>query len=104
MAHPFETDVRTMVVLSGNLVLSAADIAANTIFDIDPNGARDITLPDASAANAGTMLVFHNGAGGAEVMTIKSTAQATIVTPTQNESAIVFSTGAVWFGIAGADS
>lgn len=106
MARHFEAlgTVRAQVTLSGNLVLTDEDIAEQTIYDIDPNGARDLTLPDASPDNAGTILFIHNAAGGAEVITVKSTAQATIVTPTQNETAMVVSSGAVWFGIAGADS
>ncbi len=105
MGHSFESAVRALVTMTGTVTLTATDIDQQTIYNYDPGGAaRDLVLPDASAANKGTILFVHNAADAAEVLTIKSTAQATIVTPTQNEAAFVVSTGAVWFGIAGADS
>lgn len=105
MAHPFESEVRSLVTLTGDLTITAADIADQTVWNLDPGGAaRNVTLPDAAPANTGVVLFFHNAADALEVLTIKSTAQASIVTPTQNEAAFVISTGAVWFGIAGANS
>lgn len=104
MAHKFENQVRAVVTMAGNVELTAADIAEQTVYDYDPTAARNLTIPNASEANAGTILFIHNSADAAEVITVKSAAQATIVTPTQAEAAIVISTGAVWFGIAGADS
>lgn len=104
MAHRFESTVRSAVTMTGHVTLTEADIAANTVYDYDPGGAgRNLILPDASEANAGCMVVVHNAADAAEVITVQADS-ATVVTPTQNESAIVFSTGARWFGIAGADS
>jgi hypothetical protein len=53
--------------------------------------------PAASAANKGIVLYIANTADNAEVITIKD-GVGTICTPTQNESAIVWSTGSVWDG------
>jgi hypothetical protein len=83
--------------LSGNKTIATGD---PTMHVIDPAGARDLTLPDV-AANAGRHFIIRNAADAAEVITIKNAAAATICTPTQNETAIVWSNGTTWFGITG---
>ena len=70
---------------------------------IDPNGARDLTLP-AEADSDGLVFVIVNQAGGSEIITIKDDASATICTPTQNETAILFCDGTSWGGLVGANS
>lgn len=99
MAHQFESEVRSTVTMTGNVTLTAADIAGNTVFAYDPGGsARDVTLPDAAAANAGTFLVVHNAADASENITVKSSAPATVATLKRQETAILVSTGALWVG------
>lgn len=101
MAHKF--NVAPAETLAANKTFTQAEVDEYTIFNIDPNGARDLTLP-AVAANEGQFLIVKNSAGGAEVMTFKNVGGDTIVTPTQNESAIIWCDGTVWAGIAGANS
>lgn len=90
----YKTETRT---LSGNITL---ENDSPTMQFIDPNGARTLTLP-AEADSAGLMFFISNEAGGAEVITIQNDAAATIVTPTQNEAAIVFCDGVTWSGMVG---
>lgn len=102
MAHPFAYVVTET--LSGARTLTAAEVANTSVFSFDPGGsARTITLP-AEATSAGQVLFIANTADGAEVITVENDGTDTIVTPTQNESAIVFCDGVAWYGIAGANS
>lgn len=103
MAHAFESASRPTVTLSGNVTLTVADVEANTIFVYDPAGARDLTLPDAADVTPGTMVVIANQADEAEVITVKADG-ATVCTPTQAETAVLFNTGSVWVGLVGANS
>ena len=80
--------------LSANLTLTAD---SPTLLFIDPNGGRDLTLP-AEANSDGLMFIIINRAGGAEILDIKDDSPATIVTPTQNEVALVFCDGTTWEG------
>lgn len=86
--------------LAGNLTLTCA--SAKFQF-LDPNGARDLTLPP-EASSKGLEFVVVNAAGGAEVITIKNDAAGTICTPTQNETAHLFCDGTTWAGSVGANS
>lgn len=103
MPHPFSAGAA--ITASGNITLTAAQVAEQTIWIIDPGGSgRTILLPP-EADCKGLMLVVKNSADAAEVLTIKDDADAvTIVTPTQNETAILFCNGVTWMGIAGANS
>lgn len=101
MAHNFRA--ATAETLSANKTFTQAEVDEYTIFFIDPNGARDITLP-AVADNEGQFLVLVNTAGGAEVMTVKNAGGSTICTPTQAETALLFCDGSTWAGIVGANS
>ena len=62
-----------------------------------------MTLP-AEADCAGYVLFIANAADGAEVLTIQDDGTNTIVTPTQNESCIIWCDGSAWHGLVGAES
>lgn len=101
MAHKMRA--ATAETLTGNRTLSAAEVKTYAIWVIDPGGgARDLTLPNAADC-PGEILFLKNSADAAEVITVKADS-ATVCTPTQNESAILWSSGVVWAGIAGANS
>lgn len=105
MAHPFPVASATTETLSGTRTITAAEVKESTIFVFDPGGAgRNVDIPAASAANAGSFLVIANAADAAEVLTVREGGSTTVVTPTQAETAILFSTGSKWYGIAGANS
>lgn len=102
MPHPFS--YATVETLTGHRTLTAAEVAECHIWSFDPGGAgRNLVLP-AEADCAGLVLFIANAADGAEVLTIQDDTPATVCTPTQNESAIVWCDGAAWHGIAGAES
>lgn len=105
MAHPFSVQAATLAAsagetLTGTRVLTEAEVVANTVFTFDPGGAgRNVDLPTASTALAGQILLIHNSADAAEVITIRaSSGGATVCTPAQNEAAIVWCTGTTWRG------
>ena len=83
--------------------MTAAEVQKNAYWALDPGGAgRSVVLP-AAATVPGELLFVSNTADAAEVLTI-SADSATVVTPTQGETAMLFCTGVKWFGIAGANS
>ena len=86
---------------SGTITLTAGD---DMIQAIDPGGAgRNVVLPDLGSTGQGKVVV-DNTADAAEVLTLQDAANsnATVGTPTQNESATcVFSEGA-WVCVVGA--
>ena len=86
---------------SGTITLTAGD---DLIQAIDPGGsARNVVLPDLGSTGQGKA-VIDNTADATEVLTIKDAANsnATVGTPTQNESATcVFSEGS-WVCVVGA--
>jgi len=68
---------------------------------LDPGGAgRNVDLP-AEEESAGLFFVIANRADALEILTIRDDAGATICTPTQNETAIVFCDGTNWVGLVG---
>ena len=90
--------------LAAHRTLTQAEVNAADVLTFDPGGAaRNLILP-AEADNAGVVLYIANEADAAEVITIQSDAPATVCTPTQNESAIVWCDGVVWRGLVGAAS
>lgn len=102
MAHPLA--VAAAETLTGHRTLTIAEISEAQMWNFDPGGAgRNVVLP-AVGVSAGLFLFIGNTADAAEVLTIQNAAAATICTPTQNESAIVWCDGATWRGIAGANS
>jgi hypothetical protein len=78
---------------TGDITLTAGD---DMIQAIDPGGsARNVVLPDLGSTGQGKAVV-DNTADAAEVLTLQDAANgnATVATPTQNQSAIcVFSEG-----------
>jgi len=101
MAHAFKTAAHET--LTGTRTLTLAEVRTTAIWAFDPGGAgRDVVLPNASTA-VGQFLVIANLADAAEVLTIKADS-ATVCTPTQAETAVLFCTGTTWVGIAGANS
>jgi len=87
--------------LTGNKTLVSGDARIQVL---DPGGAgRDLVLP-ANGSIGEQPFFIHNSADAAEILTIKNAAAATVCTPTQNESAIVFWDGAAWRGIVGANN
>ncbi len=98
MGHPLGFAV--LETLTGTRVLTQAEVDSTNIFTFDPDGARILDLP-AEADNAGIVLYIANAASGAEVITIRDDAAATVCTPTLAESAIVFCDGVSWRGSVG---
>ena len=87
---------------TGTITLTAGDDLIQAI-DPDNGGGRDVVLPDLGSTGQGKA-VIDNTADAAEVLTIKDAANsnATVGTPTQNESATcVFSEGS-WVCVVGA--
>ena len=86
---------------TGTITLTAGD---DLIQAIDPGGsARNVVLPDLGTTGQGKA-VIDNTADGSEVITLQDAANsnATVGTPTQNESATcVFSEGS-WVCVVGA--
>lgn len=85
--------------LAANKTLVVGDAPIQVL---DPGGAgRDVTLP-AEADSVGLSFIIRNAADAAEVLTIKDDGAATVCTPTQNETAIVFCDGTTWRGMVAA--
>jgi hypothetical protein len=96
--------VKVNETLAGARVITQAEIERYQAMAFDPGGAgRNVDLP-AVANNKGTYLYISNTADAAEVLTIRDAAAATIVTPTQNESCLVWCDGVRWYGHVGAQS
>lgn len=84
--------------LGGTKVLTTK---SPTLQFLDPGGAaRNVDLP-AEADSEGLVFIISNEADAAEVITVRNDAAGTIVTPTQNEAAIVFCNGVTWSGLVG---
>ena len=98
MGHPL--GVAVLETLTGTRVLTQAEVDSTNVFTFDPDGARILDLP-AEADNTGIILFIHNAASGAEVITIRDDAAATVCTPTQAETAIVACDGVSWRGLVG---
>jgi hypothetical protein len=106
MAHAFAvSNAGALETLTGTRTVTAAEILASSFFTMDPGGAgRSVVLPNAATAGmAGQFVMIANAADAAEVLTI-SADSATVCTPTQAETAVLFCTGVKWYGIAGANS
>lgn len=96
MGHPFA--VQAAETLTGHRTLTAAEVSNANIFSFDPGGAaRNLILPP-EATSAGLVLFISNKADAAEVITIQDDTPATVCTPTQGESAVVWCDGVTWDG------
>ncbi len=96
--------VKAVETLSGDRVITVAEMERTQIFLFDPGGAgRNLDLP-AEETSKGAVIFISNRADAAEVITIRNDAAATVCTPTQNEAAIVFCDGVSWCGLVGAQS
>jgi len=94
----FRGTTKNAETLAGNKTLVVADAPIQAL---DPGGSgRDVTLP-AEASSAGLTFIVRNTADAAEVLTIKDDGAATICTPTQNETALVWCDGSSWYGLVG---
>lgn len=90
--------------LSGARVITLAEIDRYQGFSFDPGGAgRNVDLP-AEEVSAGAFVMISNEADAAEILTVRNDAGATIVTPTQNEAAVLWCDGTSWYGLVGATS
>jgi hypothetical protein len=90
--------------LAGNRTISYTEIETYNAFAFDPGGAgRNVVLP-AEAACKGVVVMISNKADAAEVLTIQNDAAGTIVTPTQNEAALIWCDGTNWYGLVGAQA
>lgn len=79
--------------LTGNKTLAVSDKICQKL---DPGGsARDVTLP-AEAAGESLGYIITNAADGAENLVVKNDGGSTIVTISQNESAMVVCDGTTW--------
>lgn len=95
---------KTAETLSGARVITHAEVEQYQAMAFDPGGAgRNVDLP-AEGVCAGVYLYISNTADAAEVLTIRNDAGSTIVTPTQNEAAMVWCDGVRWYGMVGAQS
>jgi hypothetical protein len=102
MSHRYS--YTTVETLAAHRTLTQAEVNESSIWSFDPGGAaRNLVLP-AEATNVGTVLFIHNSADAAEVLTIQDDTPATVCTPTQAESAVVWCDGVSWFGLAGPSS
>ena len=96
--------VKVNETLTGARVITVAEVERYQAMAFDPGGAgRNVDLP-AVAQCAGVILYIANTADAAEVLTIRNAAAATIVTPTQAESCVVWCDGVAWYGMVGANS
>ncbi|WP_328465526.1 hypothetical protein OHA21_43820 [Actinoplanes sp. NBC_00393] len=90
--------------LTGTRVITLAEINRFQGFAFDPGGAaRNVDLP-AAANCAGAYLMISNTADAAEIITVRTSAGATILTPTQAEAALLWCDGTSWYGLVGAQS
>jgi hypothetical protein len=94
----FDVGAAVASTLTGDRVLVEADYP---FLALDPGGAgRNIDLP---AVARGLFYIIKNTADAAEVLTIRLTGGgATVCTPTQNETAILWNDGTNWYGLVAA--
>ena len=86
--------------LAADLTLTAD---SPTLLFIDPGAARNVVLP-AEADSDGLFFIIVNTASTGYTITIQDDTPATVCTPDQNETALVFCDGTTWEGMVGANS
>jgi hypothetical protein len=90
--------------LSDNRTISWDEIERYNGFAFDPGGAgRDVILLKAAACQ-GVLIFISNKADAAEILTVKDGDGNTIVTPTQDESAVLWCDGVKWYGFVGSQA
>ncbi len=72
-------------------------IGDKTVHFLDPTTARDVVLP-AEADSIGLCFIIKNTANGAETITVKDDAAATVAVVAQNEGVILICDGTTWEG------
>lgn len=90
--------------LTGSRTITARELREVAVFAFDPDGAKDVVIPDAGEEWDGESFILENTAGGAEIITIKDTTGNTICTPTQNETATVYCRNSTWKGMVSASN
>ena len=104
MAHLLGIQAATLAAsagesLSGTRLLTKVEALETTIFTFTLAAGQFLDLPTPDAQLAGCILLIHNAAAGAFVLTIRSgPGGATVCTPTQNENALCWCTGTIWRG------
>lgn len=90
--------------LTGNRVITFAEIEKFNGFAFDPGGAaRNVDLP-AEAACKGSTVFISNEADAAEIITVRNDGGGTLGTPTQNEAMFLWCDGTSWYGLVGASN
>jgi hypothetical protein len=74
-------------------------VGSPRVMALDPDGNRNLVMPAEELCHNGDVWFVRNTANAAEIITIQTDAGGTICTPTQNESAVVFMAGQVWYGL-----
>lgn len=71
------------------------------VLNFDPDGAKDVLLPAIDAETKNLTFFIKNWAGGAEDITVKTSADAALspsIVISQNEMAMITNDGVSWFG------
>lgn len=87
--------VKTNESLTGDRVITLAEVETYNAFRFTPTAARNVDLP-AVAACKGAYLYVHNSAATALSLTVRDAAAATVVVIPQNKCAIIFCDGVAW--------
>ncbi|UJW32396.1 hypothetical protein L3Q67_01000 [Saccharothrix sp. AJ9571] len=96
--------IKPVEVLAAHRTISGLEVERYQAMAFDPGGAgRNVILPAASGCR-GVFLYISNTADAAEILTVQNASGATVVTPTQAESALVWCDGTSWYGLVGAQS
>ncbi len=101
--HSSRFPAKALETLSGNRTITRAEIDQYQFFAFDPGGAaRTVTLPAEGDAQGALIFVSNETDSALEVLTIQNDGVNTIVTPAQNEAAILWCDGTNWYGLVGA--
>lgn len=88
--------------LSADRVITLDEIDRFQSFAFDPGGlGRNVDLP-AEGECEGSIVAISNEADAAEIITVRNDGGGTILTPTQNEAALLWCDGVSWYGLVGA--
>jgi hypothetical protein len=90
--------VKTSESLTGDRVISQAEVDRWQGFVFAPTAARNCDLP-AEEGNAGAFLYIKNAAGGDYTLTVRNDAAGTVKALTQGQVGIFFCDGSSWYAI-----